>query len=306
MARALCRAGFTVRSYQRHAVAQPGIQVLSGDVRDSAAMLRAVEGTDVVIHAAGLAHVFRDPEAAPFADINERGTDVVARAAVAAGVRHLVMISSVAVYGGSEPGGDEEAACHPIGPYAVSKAAAETRAIEAALGSGTRVTVLRLATLYGEGDRGNVQRLLRLLESGRFVWIGSGTNRKSLIHVEDAARACLLPLAFDGEAVATYNVAAPPVAMRDVVGALARSLGRPVPRWRLPAAAATAAAAATGAILPSRGRALRQALAKWMSDDVYTADRFVRAFNFEAQVSLEEGIARQVAWWRASRTSIAS
>ena len=53
------------------------------------------------------------------------------------------------------------------------------------------LTILRLATLYGEGDPGNVGRLMRKLDRGRFLWIGDGSNRKSLLYKGDAARACM-------------------------------------------------------------------------------------------------------------------
>lgn len=294
--RELIRSGTAVRSFQRH----PGAgdePAFAGDVRDPAAVAAAVGGASVVIHAAGLAHVFRDVETAPFAEVNEGGTDVVARAAAAAGVRHFVHVSSVSVYGGSENGGHEDAVCSPAGAYAISKAAAEERVIDAAKGSTMRVTILRLATLYGEGDRGNVQRLLQLIDSGRFVWLGTGTNRKSLVHVDDAARACVLPIDLGGGAVETFNVCAPPVTMRNVVEELACALDRPLPRWHIPAPVASVLTAGASLLAPSIGQSLK----KWTSEDVYPAEKFARRFNFSTDVSLQEGIARQVAGWRARR-----
>lgn len=287
-------AGKDVRSFHQHK-GSSDVRTITGDVRDAEAVARAVEGVDAVIHAAGLAHVFRDVGSAPFADVNERGTEIVGKAAVAAGVRHFVLLSSVSVYGGSTTGGHEESACAPVGAYAVSKAAAEKRVTEVAAGSAMRLTILRLATLYGEGDRGNVQRLLQLIESGRFVWMGSGTNRKSLIYVDDAARACVRPIDFSGGAAETYNVAAPPVTMRGVVEELGRALQRPLPRWHIPAPVASGLLAAASVLAPSLG----QSLTKWMKDDVYPAGKFERHFDFSAGVPLAEGIERQVAWWRA-------
>ena len=35
------------------------------------------------------------------------------------------------------------------------------------------LTILRLATLYGEGDPGNIKRLIRTIDQGRFIWIGA-------------------------------------------------------------------------------------------------------------------------------------
>src|SRR5690606_24466233 len=110
---------------------------------------------------------------------------------------------------------------------------AEQRLIEVCRGSQMQAVILRLATLYGEGDRGNVARLMSAIDRGRFVWVGRGLNRKSLVHVDDAARACVLAAtqspssSFDKTTV--FNVAAPPVAMRQVVESLATTLHRPIP-----------------------------------------------------------------------------
>ena len=84
---------------------------------------------------------------------------------------------------------DENTPCNPVGPYALSKYNAELRAIEIARVSGMALAILRLATLYGEGNPGNVGRLMRALDRGRFLWIGDGSNRKSLLYRGDAARA---------------------------------------------------------------------------------------------------------------------
>ncbi len=294
----LVAAGHVVRALQRRATRSGAAEVITGDVRDPAAIAAAVAGADVVIHAAGLAHVFQGTASAPFDEINARGAAVAAAAAGAAGVRHFVQVSSVAVYGGSGEDGTEGAPCRPHGKYAVSKAAGETAVIEAARGSSMAVTVLRLATLYGAGDRGNVQRLLRLIDAGRFIWVGTGSNLKSLIHRDDAARACAVAATFavpPGGTVETWNVSAPPALMRDVVEELARALGRPLPRWHVPGGAARLFAAAGGRIAPARADSLR----KWLSDDVYPGRRFEQRFDFVPRVSLRDGIEGQVAWWRA-------
>ena len=291
--------GGAVRTLQRRAAPASDVGALVGDVRDPAAVAAAVEGVDVVVHAAGLAHVFHGVASAPFHEINERGAAVVAAAAVAAGVSHFVHISSVAVYGGSGAAGVEGAPCRPEGDYARSKAAAEARVVDAVRGSSTRVTILRLATLYGEDDRGNVQKLLQLIAAGRFVWVGTGANFKSLIHVRDAARACAAVVdseAGRGATAEIYNVSAAPVVMREIVGEIARALGHPVPRWHVPDAAARMLSAAAGWAAPARARSLK----KWLHDDVYPAERFEQRFHVVPRVTLREGIARQVRAWRVS------
>ncbi len=189
----------------------PGLERV--DIHDPESMAPHFQSADAVIHAAGLAHVFgpssRDADA--FVRANADAVDSVSAAAIRANVRHLVLLSSVSVYGGSNAHGvDEEATCHPAGPYASSKLAGEQRAAHIAAQHQLGLTILRLATVYGEGDRGNIARLMRTIDAGRFVWVGRGTNRKSLLHRNDAAAAVLAVVSTGPSGIRTFNVSADP------------------------------------------------------------------------------------------------
>jgi len=205
------------------------------------------------------------------------------------------------VYGGSTRSGcDENSACHPDGPYAESKWQAEQRSIEIAKASEMGLTILRMATIYGEEDLGNMARLMRSIDRGRFFWVGKGSNRKSLIHREDAARACLYALRKPNPGINIYNVTAPPCTMRDIVDGLASALGRHVPNWRVPASFALMFTGLASRLTWGHGRPgdLHATLKKWLADDVYDAGRFEKTFNFKAKVKLSEGLVREVAWYR--------
>ncbi len=123
-----------------------------------------------------------------------------------------------------------------MGPYAQSKLEAERRISALAEESGLRTTMLRPVTLYGEGDPGNVARLMRAIDRRRFVWIGKGENRKTLIYRDDAARACFLAAGrAAGPRVEVYNLAAGDFTMREIVDHIADALGRKRPAWHIPA-----------------------------------------------------------------------
>ena len=222
----------------------PDVDHRPADILDLSSLNSVFRDVSLVIHAAGLAHIFDKTQAvtAPFKAINEQGTANVARAAAEAGVRHFILISSVSVYGPFTQGVyDESAPCRPEGPYAESKYQAEQRAIEIAQRSGMALTILRLATLYGEGDPGNVARLMRTIDRGRFIWVGDGSNRKSLLYKGDAARAILAVLQQPASGINIYNVAAPPCTMRQVVDGLAAALNRRPFPLRIPASGASMA-----------------------------------------------------------------
>src|SRR5690606_35152077 len=132
------------------------------------------------------------------------------RAAAAAGIRSIVLVSSTSVYGGTAE--NEDTPTSPANAYGRSKLAAELVALSLAKEYKIKLAILRMTTLFGRGDRGNVARLIRAVKSRRFVQIGNGTNRKSLIHVSDAARACLVACGRDG----IFNVSSASYEMREI------------------------------------------------------------------------------------------
>jgi nucleoside-diphosphate-sugar epimerase len=280
-----------------------GVETVRGDITDLKMLCKACEDVSVVVHSAGLAHIFA-PEAKDvdrFLAVNEAGTANVVAAATESGVPKVVLVSSVSVYGnhaGEEC--DETAPCNPRGPYAMSKWLGEQHAIELimadALGS---LTILRLATIYGEGDRGNVSKLIGALESGRFVWPGNGLNRKSLIYKEDAARACLRAAEGGVPGIDIFNVSAQSATMLEIVSTICQALGRPVPRLGIPHFILRAA------ISVSRGLGdpgqFGQRLEKFTRDDVYNSSKFETAFDFYPATSLLEGIRKTVGKYPTER-----
>jgi nucleoside-diphosphate-sugar epimerase len=273
-----------------------------GDIGDYAMLRKASAGVTAIVHAAGLAHVY-GPSAMDsdrFNAVNEAGTGHVVDAALESGVTHIVLVSSVSVYGGYHKAPcDETVPCHPESPYAISKWRGELKAAERiAKGQGS-LTILRFATIYGEGDRGNVAKLINALDSGCFIWPGSGLNNKSLIYKDDAARACICALEYPVSGTQIYNVSAQPVTMREIVSAICQALGRPIPHIGIPLAVLKA----VGAISCRMGDPgqLCQRLEKFIHDDIYDGFKFESAFDFRSAISLSEGMRREVAYLQTQK-----
>jgi nucleoside-diphosphate-sugar epimerase len=272
-----------------------GVETLVADIGDFDALRIACAGVTAVVHAAGLAHVFgagaKDFDR--FNQINEAGTANVMKAAVDAGVLRVVLASSVSVYG-SYLGSvcDESVPCQPRGAYAVSKRRGELRALEQMAKADGFLAVLRFATIYGEGDRGNVAKLIRALARGRFIWPGTGNNKKSLIYRQDAARACLCVLQGPAAGAGIFNVSAPPASMRQIVTAACDALQRSEPRIAVPMPLLNLAGAMARAV--GDPAQLNQRLQKFIHDDVYSGAKFEAAFDFSPAVSLAEGMRREV------------
>lgn len=318
IARQLDAAGLAVtalaRQWPSESITSRHVTRGTGDITDAASIWPLFEGATTVIHSAGLAHQFGRTAtcADAFQRVNVQGTENVLRAAVAANVKHVVLVSSVSVYGGGAEPTDESSACRPTDPYGISKWQAEQVAREIAEATGIRLTILRMATIFGEGDPGNIGRLMQAIDRGRFIWLGTGSNQKSLIYRGDAARACVLAAQSkigcerqNPERERIYNVTLPPVRVARIVDALANGLGRPTPRWYIPSPLVKTIGGGLTACMARRGPVARmyRTISKWLSDDIYVGTQFERDYQFYPQVTLEEGLRRETEWYRQSKAA---
>lgn len=164
------------------------------------------EHYDVVLHAAGKAHVVPKTEAEKqlFFDINYQGTVNLCSALEKVGVpRALVFISTVAVYGCDF--GDmitEEHALDGETPYAKSKRMAEEYLTGWCKEHSVVLGILRPSLLAGMNAPGNLGAMVNGVRKGFYMNIAGGKVVKSILMAEDIAH--LLPLV--AERGGTYNV----------------------------------------------------------------------------------------------------
>jgi nucleoside-diphosphate-sugar epimerase len=152
----------------------------------------ALQGIDVVIHAAARAHVMGEDARDPFAEyrrVNVQGTSNLARQAAAAGVRRFLFISSIKVNGEStlpdRPFTAEDAPA-PEDAYGISKAEAETELRRIAQETGMEVTIIRPPLIYGPGVKGNFSSLMNWVRRGLPLPLGGVTqNRRSLVGLDN-------------------------------------------------------------------------------------------------------------------------
>ncbi len=162
--------GFAVRALtRREQPAEWGVEWIAGALDDADALGRLVAGSDAVIHVAGAINA---PDRAAFERDNALGTMALVEAALDAGVRRLIHVSSLAA---REPA---------LSDYGWSKARSET--IVAA--SGLDWTIVRPPAVYGAGDREMLQ-LFRMAARGLVLLPPRG--RFSVIEVSDLARLLL-------------------------------------------------------------------------------------------------------------------
>ena len=242
------------------------------------------------------------------AAFDKHGTRAVVESALAAGARRLVFFSTIAVYGSTNGSTvDEDTPPRPDSLYAATKLEAEAIARAARTADGTPLaTVLRLASVYGPRIKGNYRRLVEALARRRFIRIGAGRNRRTLVFDADAADAAIAVATADAAAGRMYNVTDGAVhEMRDIVDAICRALGRTPPRGHLPARPVRAAAVVLEAIARSAGvmAPIRAAtIDKYLEDVAVMGTRITADVGWRASTALDEGWRRTVGTGRPTRS----
>ena len=196
-----------------------------GDVRDLGAVTAAGAGRDVIVL---LAAEHRDDvrPVSRYDSVNVDGARMVAAAAVTNGIDRVVFTSTVAVYGLDQADPDESAPPAPFNDYGRTKLQAEqVLSAWAEQDSSRSLLVVRPAVVFGEGNRGNVYNLARQVASGRFLFVGDGSNRKSMGYVGNLA-AYLADSVTAGEGTSVVNYAdQPDLTTREIVELISATLG---------------------------------------------------------------------------------
>lgn len=205
-----------------------------GEISDRAALREAVAGVDTVFHLAARVH---EPASIADEEITFRGTVALVEAAAAAGVERFVFLSSVAVYGRDAPEMCHEGVVpNPTSSYGVAKFRAEAAILEVAERSGMHAIVLRPATVYGAGCKGNIPRMIRAIDRRMFPPPPRQGTPRNFVGVDDVVEAMLHVSNHPAARLQRYNVVDHhPLTVREMYELIVAALGRRVPRWEAPA-----------------------------------------------------------------------
>ena len=204
------------------------VEHVRADLADPNSLERVCDGIDTVLHLAS--HVSEDP--AQCDAINGLGTEALVAAAHAAGVRHLIYLSTAAVYGYAVHRGANETqtTVAPATPISRSRARGE----QAILNAGG--IVLRPLFVYGHGDTKFIPAVLGALTRLPFL-VNRGKAKLSVISVDGlvVALAALVSAEWGAAEAGPYHVTdGHPIAFRDLSRCLIRTFGLNAPRWSLP------------------------------------------------------------------------
>ena len=294
---------FAVRAGIRRALPKPrvGVELVAGDLDDRAQLKAALDGVDLVIHAA-----YGDEGAMP------RQAGNLLAAMTEAGIASLVAFSSVAIYGAREGCIVEADAPHgPLAPYALAKARCEVLYRSwSAESSARRVIALRPGIVYGPRSPFWIEKMAARISSGGWGVFPRSEGRAALIHVDDlAGQVCAASRLLTGPerdslaASVALNAVGPERPLwNDYFQALAGKLGRPPLRpWSGVETAFRQALAVPAKIARKAGLPFGQTLALAPTPDElnlfaldadYRGEAAERLLRFAPRIGMEEGLSR--------------
>jgi nucleoside-diphosphate-sugar epimerase len=285
-------------------LAQSGVDVCRGDLTDYPSLEAAMSGVKCALNCAARTGPW-GPEH-EYKQVNVHGVKMLVEAAMAAGVRRIVHVSSITVHGVDIHGSADEEAPLRGGsdPYSRTKAAGELVLQQLIKNRKAPVTIVRPGLIYGPRDTNSFGRFARLIEHGKMPIIGTGNNRLPLIYVTDVAEGILLASRVEQSTGRAYLlVNDEPVTQQDYFTAIARELGVAPPKMHIPyqLALALAATAEATAHLARRQQApplMRFGLMQVGGENRFVIRRAREELGFSPQMNLTDGIRQAIAWYR--------
>jgi 2-alkyl-3-oxoalkanoate reductase len=310
VASALVRCGADVRALVRDPARVPrelerDTEVVAANLVDADSVHAAMRDVDLVVHCAAL--TTNNVPWSQHEETNIGGTRTVLGAACDGGVRRLVHVSSVIVYGLDATSSPPLAESTPLPTevdrwayYQRSKLEAERALTNGAAAAGPEIVVVRPGIIYGPGAEGPLKKGLVQLGSTRLT-IGRGANHLPLTYVDNVVDGILLGLVSPAAAGQTYNlVDEPQPQVRTAALRAAAVLGEPTRLLPVPSAVLTRIAEIlerrhekTQADSPPR--LSRFQIASATRDVRYDVGKARRELGWVSAVSLDEGLERTFA-----------
>ncbi len=246
---------------------------------------------DAIVHCAGLAHQMKATDPAKYFEVNHLQTVELARNAKNAGLRQFVFLSSSKVFGDGKGNQAliEDSPCHPTDAYGKSKLLAEHDLLSLE-SCDFKVAIVRPPLVFGPGVKGNMLRLMKLLDSKWPMPFEVAHSKRSMVNVANLK--ALIERIVERQASGIFHageMTCPTV--RDLVVEIRTHLGRsenlfPMPRILL---------ATLGTVAPG--------IVSRLFDGMELAnDQTKQQLGYSPPFSFSQGIQEMVSWFQNEKS----
>jgi nucleoside-diphosphate-sugar epimerase len=274
---------------------------LTGDLCEPRSWADAAAGSDVVVHTAAV--VSNAAGAGASWRANVLGTRRALDAAVRAGARRFVHISSVRAFGdsGFPDDVDEDYPVRPDGnPYVDTKVASEQVVLQAHAAGEIECVVVRPADVYGPRSRPWTVLPVQAIKARRFVLPSGGRGVFSPLYIDNLIDGLVLAMnhpAASGQVFTLSDGAA--VTCGEFFGYYGRMLGRATPAVPTWLARGLAAGSEVGAALTGTPTESNRATVRYLArTGTYSIEKARRLLGYSPEVGLRRGMRRTEHWLR--------
>ena len=274
--------------------------VLIGDIAEGVDWSKAIKGIEVVIHLAARVHHMREEVNNPhplYYKVNTEGTTSLADAAVKAGVKRMIFMSTVKVHGeGTDSPYHESDECYTEDPYALSKLKAEQALLEIGREQTMQIVIFRPPLIYGPAVRANFLRLFQFVDKG-YPWpFGRLQNKRSILYVGNLIDAIALVIEHPAAAGEVFMISdGEDLSTPELYRRIAFSLGKKAVMFPFDGSLFALALRSI-----DRGDIVRRLLGSLTVD----SSKIRRELGWVPPFTLEQGLRETAEWYRSSRRNI--
>ena len=272
-----------------------------GEIDGNTNWHQALKNINTIVHLAARAHILHDdtpnPEA-EFLKVNTAGTANLIKQSIKAGVKHFIFISSIGAMATlSDQILTESSPCSPDTPYGLSKLKAEQALIDLTKDNGMTWTILRPTLVYGPGNPGNMERLMKLINRGFPLPFASLKNRRSFIFVGNLVEAIALCLTHPQAANQTFLVSdGEDLSTAELVSKLAHHMHKPCRLFFFPPSLLKAAGYLGDSIkFNQHSLPINSATVERLSGSLFVDSSHIRTtLNWQPPFTLDQGLEQTI------------
>jgi len=268
---------------------------LKFDFRQADQARMAMKNIDCLIHLAS-AHLNVHLSHSEYWDINVHSIRALLDSARDSGVKKIIHVSSVGVYGNLDVWpADESTVCKPQSIYGQTKLAGEHEVMKFYRETGLPTVILRPAWVYGERCP-RTQKLLKMLRKKHFIMIGEGKNMRHPLYISDFLKIIEQLLKNNHSSGDMFLIAGPEyLTTSELVATICQVFNLDYPRFRIPMLAGKVAALSAEKLFQLIGRespVSKRTLEFFNTNNAFDISRARSILTFNPQYTFEKGLQK--------------
>lgn len=284
---------------------QKKVSVIRGNITDKTTTKGIFDKIDIVFHLAAHVHDFstsKEQENKHYL-INVEGTRNLLQEASKANIKQFIFFSSIkAMAENSMHPIDESFSPTPLTPYGKSKLAAEKLVEEYSLKSGFNSVILRFPMVYGPGNKGNIYKMIEAIDKNRFILIGRGLNKRSIVYVDNIIDASVKILGYKNKLNNTFIVTdGINYTVSELYESIAKGLNRKKLSFYIPLSIAKifGTIGTFGEYLTHRNLPISLSKIRKLTDSfVVSSKKIEKEINFQPKYNLFNTLNKTINWYK--------